>query len=339
MKFLYIGQYSEGTTSRMRADILRSLLPGSDFSVIDIHIPFYRTNLIARSLGFRYKTGPLVGNINRYILSSLSEILCDVIWVDKAILITRRTTEILRERTRKLVHFTPDPAFTFHHSSHFTRSLQLYDHAITSKSYELEQYRKILGKDKVILTTQGFDINLHKPWHSYNDKKTGVTFVGHWEKEREEIISALLKQHIHTIVTGRGWKKFSRRNRTNLYFEYIGEGVYGEDYARLISGYTFSLGLVSKWIPEKHTTRTFEIPACGTALITERNEETSRFFRDDEVIFYDSIPELVSKIKYYMTHKEELEVLSSKGYNRVIQDGNDYGSILRGLLAKMGITD
>ena len=37
-------------------------------------------------------------------------------------------------------------------------------------------------------------------------------------------------------------------------------------------------GLLAKWVPELHTTRTFEIPACGTALVTERNSETALVF-------------------------------------------------------------
>jgi spore maturation protein CgeB len=339
MKFLYIGQYSEGTTSKMRADLLKRILPGSDFKIIDTHIPFYATPSWSRSLGFRYKKGPLIRRVNRYILENIGKEVYDFIWVDKAVFITGETTGILRQHAAKLVHFTPDPAFTFHQSSHFVKSLPLYDYAVTSKSYELARYREILGEEKVLITTQGFDKELHRSCHFFNEKKTAVSFVGHWEKERQEIMEALLDSGIKVVLAGRGWQKFCRRNATNDLLDYRGEGIYGTEYARLLSEYSFSLGLLSKWVKEKHTTRTFEIPACGAALITERNEETSRFFGDDEVIFYDTIPELIQKIKYYMAHPDELEVLSSKGHSRVIQDGYDYESLLRGLLGKMGCSE
>ena len=113
--------------------------------------------------------------------------------------------------------------------------------------------------------------------------------------------------------------------------------VYGEEYAKTISKYALSWGAISKWIPERHTTRTFEIPACGTALITERNDEIHSFFNDDEVIFYSSEQEFVEKIKYFLNNRNELKLLSEKGYRKVISAGYDYKSILKKILTQAEI--
>src|SRR5690606_8820615 len=109
------------------------------------------------------------------------------------------------------------------------------------------------------------------------------------------------------------------------------KGIYGPDYAKTLSTYQFSWGALSKWIPELHTTRTFEIPACGTALITERNSETSSFFTEKEAIFYNTPEEMITKIKYYQNNPEKLELLIDKGRARVIKDGRDYKTIIAGL--------
>ena len=321
----------------MRADLLKKILDGDEFNVIDTHIPFYNTPKLFRSVGFRYKKGPLIRNVNRYIRKNLGEQSYDCIWTDKAVFITYKTTKLIRSHTTKLVHFTPDPAFTYHRSIHFLNSLALYDFTITTKSYELSDYRKILNDDKVLITTQGFDKEIHKPWQPFNEKKEGVTFIGHWEKDREKNITALLNNHIKVVLAGRGWHKFYKRNLYPEFLDFRGESILGPEYAQLLSEYTFSLGLLSKWVDEKHTTRTFEIPACGTALITEKNEEINRFFRNDEVIFYDTLQELVQKIKYYINHRDELEILCLKGYDSVIHNGYDYESILRGVLKRMEI--
>lgn len=45
----------------------------------------------------------------------------------------------------------------------------------------------------------------------------------------------------------------------------------------------FARGALSRRFPERHTTRTFEIPACGTVLITEWNEEISVFLGEKSV--------------------------------------------------------
>ena len=66
----------------------------------------------------------------------------DLIWIDKAVYVTPKTTHLLRRLTNKMVHFTPDPAFTFHQSHHFMDSLSFYDFAITTKSYEIKFFEK-----------------------------------------------------------------------------------------------------------------------------------------------------------------------------------------------------
>ena len=116
---------------------------------------------------------------------------------------------------------------------------------------------------------------------------------------------------IMVYLAGIKWDAFVNNNKTNIFLNYLGQGIYGDAYVEALSSYHFSWGSISKWIPELHTTRTFEIPACGTALLTERNSETNLFFKDDEVLFYDSMDELIEKIRYYQNHLDELEILTN----------------------------
>lgn len=338
MKILYIGQYQSGGTSRMRGEVIQSLFPDSDFFFIDTSIPFDLGTRLLRSLAFRYKIGPLIGKINRYIqkeIDKLHKAQFDLIWVDKAVFITAKTTKVLRQLTNKLVHFTPDPAFTYHRSQHFRASLSLYDYAITTKAYELKYFEEFLKKDCIIYATQGFDKNLHCPQTKFANKKEGLLFIGHYEDERERFLQKLIDNSISVTIAGIKWEKFAAKNIANQNLHYLGAGIYGPAYAKALSDYQFSWGALSKWIPEQHTTRTFEIPACGTALITERNPETNTFFNEDEAIFYDNINEMIEKIQYYLKHPFELEQLTGRGMLRVQNDGRDYESILRTILTKM----
>lgn len=259
-----------------------------------------------------------------------------MVWADKAIFLTPKTTKHLKSLTDKLVHFTPDPAFTFHQSHLFRRSLTNYDFAITTKKYELSYFEAHLKKEQIIYATQGFDTNLHQPITKFNEKKDGLLFIGHHEKEREMFVQKMIESKIPVSIAGIKWEPFVAKNKENFYLNYLGDGIYGQEYVKAISAFQFSWGSVSKWIPELHTTRTFEIPACGTALITERNEETTSFFTEEEVIFYDSIEEMIDKIKYYQSHPDKLELLTLKGTKRVNKDGRDYESILRKVLEEIG---
>lgn len=337
MKVLYIGQYSDGTTSKMRADEINTILQSSLFDVIDIHIPFFETGKLSRSIGFRYKIGPLIKNTNTYVLEELQKksSFYDLIWVDKAVFLTANTLEEIRKKTGKLLHFTPDMAFYKNRSPLFEKGMHLFDHLITTKSAEVDIYKKYISPKKLIVTTQGFSKEKHKPTKTFEKKENAVAFVGLAEKNRFEMAEFLLSQNIHLKIAGMGWKKFSKSNAKNPYFHFYGEGIYGKEYASFISSSFFGLGLLSKKFPEYHTTRTFEIPACGTALLTERNKETCSFFEEDEVLFYSTTKELIEKLKYFTSHQEELKELTEKGKLRVNKDGYDYGSILMDILNKV----
>jgi spore maturation protein CgeB len=338
MKVIYVGQFTEGTTSKMRAETIQSILRPEIFHVIDTNIPFHKTSRLSRTLGFRFKKGPLIKNCNAFIMQELmplvNKIKFNLIWVDKGVYVNENTTKYLREQTLKLVHFTPDPAFTFHQSKLFIKSLPLYDFAITTKSYELKNFYNYLPQNKVIYCTQGFDEKLHKPYES-SKLKEGLLFIGHHEIEREKVLNILLELNINIVLAGIKWEGFVEKHKKNKYLRYLGSGIYGEEYARQISFSKIAWGALSKWIPEQHTTRTFEIPACGTVLLTEYNEEVASFFKDDEVVFYSSTEELVNKVLYFLNNDVELKQLAKKGYDRVHADGYSYTAILRSVLKKV----
>ena len=332
MKVLYIGQYTNGTTSKMRADTLRSILKSQIFKIIDTHVPFYNTQRFWRSFGFRYKWGPLIKNTNKYIVASLKEETYDLIWIDKAVFIAPKTTALLGSKAVKLVHFTPDPAFTFHKSKLFFKSLPYYDFLVTTKSYELEQYYKYIKTEKVLYTTQGFDAKLHKPSKQLFSKKEGFVFIGHYEDQRAVVLEKLLQNDIKITLAGIKWNRFAKKHQNNPNLTYLGDGVYGKDYVTTLQNAKMAWGALSKWVPELHTTRTFEIPACGTALVTERNLETQSFFKDDEVIFYTNENDLIEKITFFMNNDKPLEVLTKKGAKRAVTSAYDYNTILNAIL-------
>ena len=336
MRILYIGQYSEGTTSKMRADTINRLLQPKVFDIVDTNIPFFETPHLWRTFGFRFKKGPLIEKINSFILLKLNHsttiLNYDLIWVDKGIFLNRKVVDLLKEKSNKLVHFTPDMAFYENKSTLFNESISLYDFLITTKSEEREFYLKRIGANKLIITTQGFDSSIHCKVTKFKDKKDALSFVGLCESHREQVIQKLIERGIKVLLAGKGWKNFVRRNKRNPHLEYFGEGLFSNDYASFISSTKLGLGLMSKRFPELHTTRTFEIPACGTALLTERNLETTKFFADDEVIFYNDLDDMIDKINYFLEHPRELESLSKKGKKKVITDKYDYESILGDIL-------
>jgi spore maturation protein CgeB len=308
----------------------------SSFQVINIHIPFYKSHRVFRSIGVRFKLGPLIPRINKFIQSNLQEDY-DLIWVDKGVFIKKETLLQLRKKSKKLVHYTPDMAFYANKTSNFIDHMDVYDFLITTKSAEISFYAEQVNKDKIILTKQGFDLNTHKPYNTFEEKEDYISFIGLFEESRGELIQQIIDVNIPVKVAGYRWEKFALKNKNNKNFTLIGKGLYSEDYSKFISKSIMSLGLLSKNFPEKHTTRTFEIPACGTALITEKNTETSTFYSEDEVLFFNSQKELITKISFYFENKQKLKKLSISGRENVIKNGCDYASIIKQLLKDINV--
>jgi spore maturation protein CgeB len=319
----------------MRGQHLKSILKPDLFAVADIDIVNSTLNPLAKSLGWRFKVGPLIKRINQLVNKVIEQHEnFDIVWVDKGVFVRPEILINLKKRGTTLIHFTPDTAFLHNKSRLFYRALPFYDFCITTKSFELNYYQNN-GAKKVLFCTQGYDPCIHKPYHTA-EEKSGVVFIGHNEPWREEIISALLDAGVQVKLAGARWDRYATKH-TNDLLSYYGTGLFGEAYAKLISESQIALGLLSKIFPEMHTTRTFEIPACGTLLATEINDEVLSFYSNDEVLFFQDKSALVSDIRRLLNSPQYLNEMSVKGYVKVTTAGYDYEHILRKLLKEMEI--
>ena len=319
----------------MRAEKLRELDSDSEWAWIDTDAILLKSPRLWQSAAYRLKTGRAVQSINEAVVRQLDRSSFDLAWVDKAIFLRPATVRRLRQASGCLIHFTPDTAFQAGRSRHFEKTLGLYDLLVTTKSFDVTEYMRLAGRDTVHLTTQGFDASVHRPRNDSGDRKKEVVFVGLAEPDRERCIETLLKNLITVNLAGVGWDGFVRRCGDDPHLIFKGEAVFADDYANLLSRSWIGLGLVSKRFPEQHTTRTFEIPACGAVLATEANSETVKFFAPDEALFFRDHDDLAKRVSelFEAGRENELAALAERGRTRVIRDRRDYESILEQILA------
>jgi len=259
----------------------------------------------------------------------------DMIWIDKGVFINPKILKIIRNRTKKLIHFTPDPAFFYHKSRYFRSSLPQYDFCITTKSFELDEYIRY-GCQNLIYCTQGYDEIIHQPQNTFEEKEFEVCFIGHYEKQRAEIIQAIIDAGLIIVIAGINWEPFIKKNEDKKNLIFFGRHVAGLEYSRLISLSKIGLGLLSKWIPEKHTTRTFEIPACGTYLASEKNEEILSFF-GEEVLYFQNSNDLSLKINQLLKDPGLLQI-KMMNQTKILKNLEvSHQKIMLNLLNKVGI--
>jgi hypothetical protein len=319
----------------MRAGRLKELMPSCDWVWVDTDHEILQSSHLWQTVAYRLKTGRAVDRLNRVVENKIGSDRYDLIWVDKAIFLRAATVRLLRKLSRRMVHYTPDTAFANGRSRHFDETAGLYDLLVTTKAFDVPEYVRLAGRDTVHLTTQGFDKAVHFPMGPNSARRDEAFFVGLAEPARESCISALMESGITVRLAGRDWDKFVRRWGKKRHLKFEGHGIFGADYARVVSESWVGLGLLSKRFGELHTTRTFEIPACGAVLATEANADTTRFFNDDEALFFRDEHDLVMRITSLFadaTH-ERLSVIASKGRQRVLADCRDNSHILSGVLA------
>jgi spore maturation protein CgeB len=322
----------------MRAETLQHLTGSASWDRVDTDAGFRGANRLWKSAAFRLKAGPLVRRINRDVIQQTNGRHYDLVWVDKGVYLWPNTLDYVRKSAKAMVHFTPDTAFHANRSRHFFAATGTYDLLVTTKSFEVERYRELAGAERVMLVTQAYDENLHRSTLLPAVNRSGVVFMGLCEPDREKCIDTLLAAGVPVRVGGRGWDRFLKKHAGSQNFTFLGDAVFGEQYAREYSTAQVGLGLLSKRFPELHTTRTFEIPACGAALATERTADTAGFFREDEVFFFDNYAELASRLHDLLDRPEQVEKTAQKGHRRVVSDGYSYRSVLSKILTSLPIS-
>jgi len=64
--------------------------------------------------------------------------------------------------------------------------------------------------------------------------------------------------------------------------------------------------------------RIFDIMGCGGFLISNYQPEILDYFvPGEDIVLYDSIPDLLEKIGYYLEHDEERDIIARNGYEKV----------------------
>jgi spore maturation protein CgeB len=112
--------------------------------------------------------------------------------------------------------------------------------------------------------------------------------------------------------------------------------VYGDDYSKALCGAKLCLCFLSRLNRDSYTRRTFEIPACGRLMLSERTADLSRLFAEDrEALFFSSTEELVSKVQEWVKDDARRDTAALAGLCRCWDGGHDVISRMREMLMSL----
>ncbi|HLY78852.1 MAG TPA: glycosyltransferase [Caulobacteraceae bacterium] len=351
MKILFLGAIGEGQTSLMRLRALRRL--GHEVVGVDTRAPWLSATWAIRQLERRLGRGVTIDRINRDVLETAAAFAPVVVWAEKQEHLRPGTLETLRRAGARLVHFTPDPYFslTWKRTALMDAAIGQFDLLVYCKAYERAAY-EALGKPLIYMPL-GYCDETHRPLPSADPRwRCALGFLGGWEPRRQQLLHAVAGSVADLKIWGGYWDflkdgrwsprrqlvlgqlaggaPFAIRQDQRLAAAWQGGEVYGDDYARALTGSRIGLGFLRQVCPDQHTTRTFEIPACGSLLLADRTDEHRGFFDEGrEAEFFDSSEELVDKARFYASHEAERARVAAAGRQRCQRSGYAYVERLR----------
>ena len=357
MKILFLGQVGEGQTSRMRMSALRRL--GHEVVGVETSALWREAGWAQRQLQRRLGGGAIAARVNASVIAAAQAFRPDLVWGEKQEYLTVETLERLRAGGARLVHFTPDPYFylDWKRTPLMDAAISRFDALIYCKAYERADY-EALGKPLIYMPL-GYCDEVHRPLPSDDPRwACAVGFLGGWEPRREQLLRAVASAVDDLKIWGGYWD-FLRDGRWSLRRQIIlgqlaggepfriarderlgrawqGGEVYADDYARALTGGRIGVGFLRKVCPDQHTTRTFEIPACGSLLLADRTEEHQSFFEEGrEAEFFGTEDELVDKARFYAGNEAARARIAAAGRARCETSGYSYLERLRPVMGEI----
>jgi len=337
-KIIYVGELGFGSTSLMRMKCIEEL--GYIVYPIDTTLINTNKNILKKNISRLYwRLGyPLdLSSINLNLKLAIDQFKPDLVWVDKGIYVTKDTILNANKKNKniKWVHFNPDDPFGKHGTSgwkRFINAIPYYDLHFVPRLENVSEYYKV-GAKKVVqnMPMWGYDPKIHKPFNP-NPLQSAfgcdVGFLGAYEEERAESLFKIANQNINIRLMSTWPKKYLHKN-----FLLSPYPVEEQKYGMALSTFKIGIGFLRKANRDRHTSRSIEIPACGTFLLAERTEEHLQLFKEgSEAEYFSNDEELVDKIKFYLKHNELRNKIAEAGMLRCMKSKYDNKNLISKML-------
>jgi spore maturation protein CgeB len=301
----------------------------------------------------RYGTwvGPMTRRVNQALLQAVGEQQVDVLLCWRGSNVMPETLQQIRSRYSRclLVSYNNDDPFSPLYATAkkfnqrrmwrlFKACIPYYDLHLVFRPINVPEI-EAAGAKRVEVLMPYFMPELHHPIQLTVDEHQqfdcDVAFIGHYEPDgREQYLRALVQAGLHVKLYGvsKAWKSGVLGDLDD-YFGEIRE-VRGADYVKALSGAKMCLCFLSTLNRDTYTTRCFEIPAIARVLLSQRTDDLTRMFQEDqEAVFFSSPEELVQKALWLKSQPDKIQEIAQAGYERVNADAHSVDGRMREFIA------
>ncbi len=184
----------------------------------------------------------------------------------------------------------------------------MYDFHTTNSLQAFDQYVKE-GHSNIHFMPFAVDNRYFTPRETAPQFRCEVAVIGHARPDRLPLAEKLTRE-FDTILYGKNWP-----------YRSLGP-VSGENWFRAAYGASCLVNFPTTGAGHTNVKiGVFEATAAGRLLFTQYFEEMSRYFQyDKEIIGYHDEEDLLTKLRYYLTHPAEASAVAAAGRARTARD-------------------
>ncbi len=277
---------------------------------------FYQSRLFAGSSRFLARAarrifGPLNSNlINRGFRDAIEAVKPTTVIVSKGVDLYPETLSFAKALGIKLINWSPDDYLNDANSSaHLINSLPIYDLIVSARPHRFEIYRQH-GARALLYIDWYYIPEIHYPRATPKDTLLG--FIGSWSHDRE---SAILQIKTPCTIHGGGWGRSSAQLRRR--HTVVNKVLNHDEYPLVLSRTMYNLNFFTKENYDGSNQRLFEVPACGSVLVSECSEVVEAVYGPEAACITFKAPEEVDSL---LKRSQEPEAMALRG-RRIVESG------------------
>lgn len=272
------------------------------------------------------------------IFRAVKQIGPDLIWVDQGAYLRAKLIDSLRAFSVPIINYTQDDPFGGRDGRRFNpyfSALPFYDLLVVVREENIaEAYAR--RARRVLRVWFAADEVAHRPRqlsdedHQLYDSE--VCFIGTWFPERGPFMAELIEAGLPLSIWGNHWQKAPEWPMLAPHWRGPAQND-PEIYGRIIQCAKISLGLLSKGNRDRHTTRSFEIPAVGGLLCAERTDEHLDAYEEGvEAVFWNDAKECIAQCRRLLEDDALIAEIKANGHRRYLQSDHKNEISLKNIL-------
>jgi len=286
---------------------------------------------------------------NRQLLALISRVRPDLVYVTNADFCYRKTILAIRSAGIPVMCFYHDVPWKSRPGSRFSECIDLFDLVATTRQWHLPEFTAA-GARAVSAVRFGFEPAVHRPVApaaqdiSYygSDAALIATYAGQRREDFEHLLRG--RSGLRLDIWGNLWNNLPPSSPVRAHWR--GRDVHEQEIPVIYACAKVALHWV-RWekrdpdpamrVGDQHNSRTFQIAACGGAMmLAQRTEEHRGFFKEDEeAAFFSDVTELREKLAWWLdpAREEQRRAMACAARQRCLREDYSYGPVVRRFLS------